>query len=142
MTIKLYTNTSEEHVLSKSITQVGTDVSAILKDDTNMLNPTLILVGTTADFNYIYLDTFNRYYFVRNKTYSQQRLYIDCEVDVLMSFKTYIDDLEVIANRSSSRFNVYQPDNSIPFLQNNIIATQKFPAGFGSESLILAVNGD
>ena len=143
MYITTYVNASDEHVLDKSITKVHDNVNVILKDDTNMINPVIIVSGSLApSYNYVYLTDFNRYYYVRDITYSQQRYYIALEVDVLMSFKAAINDLEVIANRSSSRFNVYQPDNSIPFLQRNIIATQKFPSGFGSESLILAVNGD
>ena len=143
MNITTYVNASDEHVLDKSITKVHDNVNVILKDDTNMINPVIIVSGSLApSYNYVYLTGFNRYYYVRDITYSQQRYYISLEVDVLMSFNAGIKALEVIANRSSSRFNVYQPDNSIPFLQRNIISTQKFPAGFGSESLILAVNGD
>lgn len=143
MYITTYVNASDEHVLDKSITKVHDNINVVLKDDTNMINPVIIVSGSLApSYNYVYLTDFNRYYYVRDITYSQQRYYIALEVDVLMSFNAAIKSLEVIANRSSSRFNVYQPDNSIPFLQRNVIATQKFPSGFGSESLILAVNGD
>ena len=143
MYITTYVNASDEHVLDKTVTKVHDNINVVLKDDTNMINPVIIVSGSLApSYNYVYLTDFNRYYYVRDITYSQQRYYIALEVDVLMSFNAAIKSLEVIANRSSSRFNVYQPDNSIPFLQRNIIATQKFPAGFGSESLILAVNGD
>lgn len=143
MNITTYVNASDEHVLDKSITKVHDSISVILKDDTNLINPVIIVSGSLApSYNYVYITEFNRYYYVRDITYSQQRYYIALEVDVLMSFNAAIKDLEVIANRSSSRFNVYQPDNSIPFLQNNIIATQKFPAGFSSQAFVLAVNGD
>ena len=143
MYITTYVNDSDEHVLDKSITKVHDNISVNIKDDTNLINPVIIVSGSlTPSYNYIYITDFNRYYYVRDITYSQQRYYIALEVDVLMSFNAAIKALDVIANRSSSRFNVYQPDDSIPFLQRNIIATQKFPSGFGSESLILAVNGD
>lgn len=143
MNITTYVNASDEHVLDKSITKVHDSISVILKDDTNLINPVIIVSGSLApSYNYVYITEFNRYYYVRDITYSQQRYYIALEVDVLKSFNAGIKALEVIANRSSSRFNVYQPDNSIPFLQKNVIATQKFPYGFDTESLILAVNGD
>lgn len=143
MYITTYVNASDEHVLDKSITKVHDNINVVLKDDTNMINPVIIVSGSLApSYNYVYLTDFNRYYYVRDITYSQQRYYIALEVDVLMSFNAAIKALEVIANRSSSRFNVYQPDNSIPFLQKNVIATQKFPYGFDAASLILAVNGD
>lgn len=142
MTITTYSNASEEHVLDKDITKINDQVSVVLKDDTNVINPTLITSQNISHtFNYIYISDFDRYYYVRNITYSQQRFYIECAVDVLMSFNSDIKGLNVIANRSSSRFNVYQPDAQVSFLQKNIIATQKFPYGFNGQSLILAVNG-
>lgn len=142
MTITTYSNASEEHVLDKSITKINDNVSVVLKDDTNVLSPTLITSQNISHtFNYIYISDFNRYYYVRNITYSQQRFYIECAVDVLMSFNADIKSLELIANRSSSRFNVYQPDPHVKFLQKSIVATQKFPYGFTGNSMILAVNG-
>lgn len=142
MTITTYSNASEEHVLDKDITKINENVSVVLKDDTNVLTPTLITSQNISHtFNYIYISDFNRYYYVKNITYSQQRFYIECSVDVLMSFNTDIKSLELIANRSSSRFNVYQPDPHVKFLQKSIIATQKFPYGFSGNSMILAVNG-
>ena len=142
MTITTYSYASEEHVLDKDITKINDSISVVLKDDTNVLNPTLITSQNISHtFNYIYISDFDRYYYVKNITYSQQRFYIECAVDVLMSFNSDIKGLNVIANRSSSRFNVYQPDPSVSFLQKSIIATQKFPYGFSGQSLILAVNG-
>ena len=122
MYITTYVNASDEHVLDKSITKVHDNVNVILKDDTNLINPVIIVSGSLApSYNYVYLTDFNRYYYVRDITYSQQRYYIALEVDVLMSFNAAIKSLEVIANRSSSRFNVYQPDNSIPFLFSRLL---------------------
>ncbi len=142
MTITTYSNASEEHVLDKSLTKINENVSVVLKDDSNVLSPTLITSQNISHaFNYIYISEFNRYYYVRNITYSQQRFYIECAVDVLMSFNSDIKSLELIANRSSSRFNVYQPDPHVKFLQKSIVATQKFPYGFSGNSMILAVNG-
>lgn len=142
MNITTYNNASDKHVLDKDITKVNDSVAAVLKDDTSIINPVLIVSGSLAPtYNYLYIDTFDRYYFVDNVTYSQQRYYIECSVDPLMSFKTAIEALQVIANRSSSRSNVYQQDNYIPFKEYNIVYTQKFPYGFGSPSMLLAVNG-
>lgn len=142
MTITTYSNASEEHVLDKDITKINDSISVVLKDDTNVLNPTLITSQNISHtFNYIYISDFDRYYYVKNITYSQQRFYIECAVDVLMSFNSEIKDLYVIANRSSSYYNVYQKDDTIPFENRNVISTQNFPSGFNSQALILAVNG-
>lgn len=142
MTITTYRNASEEHVLDKQLTVVNSGVTAMFKDDTNMINPTIIISSLLSkNFNYVYISDTDRYYYVTDMTYSQQRTLITLAVDVLMSFNSEIKDLYVIANRSSSYFNLYQKDDSIPFENRNLIATQPFSSGFGGESLILAVNG-
>lgn len=142
MTITTYSNASEEHVLDKQLTVVNSGVTAMFKDDTNMINPTIIISSLMSkNFNYVYISDTDRYYYVNDMTYSQQRTFINLTVDVLMSFNAEIKALNVIANRSSSYYNVYQKDDSIPFENRNVISTQNFPSGFNSQSLILAVNG-
>lgn len=142
VTINTYTNSSDDHTLNKNITGVGAGITAVLKDDTDLLNPTLILSGNVSQaFNYVEIEDFNRYYFVVSRTYAQQRYYIQLSVDVLMSFNSEISDLTVIANRSSSRYNLYQRDNKVPRLANDLIQTQPFNRGFGGGCYILAVNG-
>ena len=94
------------------------------------------------DANYLWLgEPFNRYYFITNKTVSQGKMYVKCDVDVLMSFKTDIEALQVIAERSSSNYNIMQIDSQIPIENFNDVATKEFNTGFGNESFILAVTG-
>lgn len=137
----LYVNNSDNAKINKSLTTVmTTDVK--LKDDTENINPVIILSpSVSTNFNYVYLQDFDRYYFVNSMTYSQQKYIVNLDIDVLMSFKTDIYDLNVIANRSSSRFNLYQSDGEISFLAKNDIITIPFERGFNGESMILAVNG-
>lgn len=142
VTITTYSISEDNHVLSPTLSPIQNNVSAVHKENTNMLHPTLILSGNvTQSFNYIYISEYGRYYFLKERTFSQQKYICTFDVDPLRSWSSEVSALSVIANRSSSRFNVYQPDNSIPFLQKSIIATQKFPQGFSGSSLILAVNG-
>lgn len=137
----LYVNNSDNAKINKSLTTVmTTDVK--LKDDTENINPVIILSPSiSSNFNYVYLQDFDRYYFVNSMTYSQQKYIVNLGIDVLMSFKTGIYNLNVIANRSSSRFNLYQSDGEISFLAKNDIITIPFEHGFSGASMILAVNG-
>lgn len=142
MYIDTYINESDQNTLNKDITLVQSNVTAVLKDDTEMVNPTLILSGNVSQgFNYVYISEFNRYYFVKSRTYSQQRFYVALDVDVLMSFQSDIESLSVIANRSSDVFNTYQRDTELSTLNYNEIQTQKFPYGFGDPCFVLAVAG-
>lgn len=142
MYIDTYINESDQNTLNKDITAVQSNVSAVLKDDTEMINPILILSGNVSQgFNYVYISKFNRYYYVVNRTYSQQRYNVQLAVDVLMSFNTDINNLTVIADRSSDEFNTYQSDSEFGKLNYNEVQTQKFPYGFGDPCFVLAVAG-
>ena len=142
MTIKTYVNESDNSVLNKDITLVSNNVLVTLKDDTDLINPVLIMSNSLSQsFNYVYIQEFSRYYFVTSRVYSQQRYYVQLGVDVLMSFNTDISALRVIANRSSSRYNTYQIDNEFNKLNYNTIQTQKFPYALGAPDLVLAVAG-
>lgn len=137
----LYINNSDNNKIDKTLTTVRT-LDVILKDDTENINPTIIMSpGVTQNFNYVYLADFDRYYFVKSATYSQQKYIVNLGVDALMSHKSAIKNLSVIANRSSSRFNAYQNDSEVSFLAKNDVITIPLPSGFNGYSLILAVNG-
>lgn len=137
----LYINESDNNRINKSLREVAR-VNIVLKDNTNDITPTIIISrATTINFNYIYIADFDKYYFVTSSTYSQQRYIVNLSVDVLRTYKTDIYNLKVIANRSSSRFNLYQTDGEISFLNKNDIITMPFPSGFNGMSMILAVNG-
>lgn len=141
-----YLNKSDNTVLNKTLEQKFS-ISGNFKITTDIVHPTInISSHSSVDFgdcNYLYLGQFNRYYFIVSKSIDTfGNIMIDCECDVLMSHKSQIQNLEVIAKRSSSDFNLYQYDSEIPSLEKRVVATQKFPGGFSSgEALILAVNG-
>ena len=142
MTVTTYVNASDYNTLDKDITAVDSSVTVICKDDTDILHPTLIFSeNMDMDFNYLYIAELDRYYFVKSKSLAQQRYYVMCEVDVLMSYNSQIKDLSVIADRSSSTFNLYQTDEEIPFLVKSDISTQPFPAGFTGQSLLITTAG-
>lgn len=138
--ITTYNNESDQNTLNKTLTQISINlINAVLKDDTDLINPTLILSNNVLqNFNYVHIQEFDRYYYVTTRAYAQQRYYVTLAVDVLMSNKDAIEDLTVIAERSSKSFNLYQVDNEVPKTANNTIATQRFSNGFGGQSFILA----
>lgn len=52
-----------------------------------------------STYNYCYISEFGRYYFINNITSVRNGLWkIDCSVDVLMSYKTSILNLNVIVS--------------------------------------------
>ena len=99
----LYHNKSDERYVNKELVQLHpTDgepvdgIPCILKDDTDLIRPTLIFnYHLVPNVNYIWLSEVARYYYVRNRTYSQERIYVHCEEDVLYTYrnelKKYVD---------------------------------------------------
>ena len=123
MNIVLYNNSSDPRKLNKTITAINT-ISVRLKDDTDIMRPVIELdsANLPPNANYCYIEKFSRYYFINKQGISVGRdLMLTLEVDVLMSFRTFINNSMVVAERSSNKFNRYIGDN-IPILskQNNI----------------------
>lgn len=123
MNITLYNNTSDNRALTKSLTEIKT-ISVRLKDDTNIMRPVIELDSANLPpaANYCYIPTFSRYYYINQQGISVGRdLMLTLDVDVLMSFSNTIKNAQVVANRTSNKFNRYISDN-IPVLakQKNI----------------------
>lgn len=134
----------DDMVLDKSnhLTIVNNNIEIKFKKDTSLVSPTMILSPEVGiDWNYAYIDGFGYYYYLKDRTYSNGYMIVTLDIDARMSFASEIGALDVIANRCSSRYNLYQRDNKIPRLNNDLIQTQPFRAGFGGGCYILAVNG-
>lgn len=144
MTITAYNNHSDRRELNKILTDEITITNCILKDETEIVNPILIFAGGSKlpdTVNYIYIPIFNRYYFVTNKTTENQRLLVSLHTDVLESRKSALLNNNCIVGRSTNKFNAYQVDEDMPFINSNEITITNFPYGFTGESLILTVAG-
>lgn len=140
MTFKMYRYTGERDVINKSLTFIS-DLTGYFKDDTEYLQPTLILAPgySVSTENYFIINGLN--YFVTGVIYSQQNLQVKLDLDELESFKADILNQYAILDRSANNYNAYQVDNDIPFINSNEITITNFPSGFSGESLILTVAG-
>ena len=125
--INLYKNTAENNRVDKNsyLTSVG-EIEGYLRDETSIINPTIVIeYNKVIDFNYIYISTFNRYYFV-NEVQSVRtnlwRLSLSC--DVLMTYKDTILNYECFVNRNENDFNNYIEDNYLPLQHQKEIEYQ------------------
>lgn len=131
-------------VLDKTnhLTIVDNNIEIKFKKETSIVSPVLILSPSYGlDWNYAYIDDFDKYYFYKDRTFANGYLIVTLELDRRMSYHSEIEALEVVANRCASRYNLYQKDPKIPKCENDLIQTQPFRTGFGAQSFILAVNG-
>ena len=87
-----------------------------LKAPCNIINPE-IKIATQSDpsgFNYCYLPTFNRYYWVKNWTYSDGLWNASLTVDTLASYRDQIGYSTEYVVRSSAKFDPKIVDNLYP----------------------------
>lgn len=131
MQIILYQNKSDKRALTKTLENALTVENVLLLDgNDSILSPKLILSGVNvANYNYVYIPDFGRYYFITSIDVVDTRRYrISCDVDVLMSFADDIKNLSVISTHAQSNFNRYLPDN-IPVSARRNIIVKEFSQG-------------
>lgn len=108
--INLYNNSSESNRVDKSsyLESVGT-INGVLRDECNIIDPVINLeLFHPPVFNYIYIPSFNRYYFVKEFDFVRTGLYrLKLHVDVLMSYKDAIKNLQCLVERNEYKYNKY-----------------------------------
>lgn len=153
MHVTLYYNKSDGRVLNKNITPITprdaqTDqIPVQVLEDTSLVDPTFIFSAPTnvMDANYLFADDFGRYYYITDKVFSKNKIYVKCHVDVLMSFKSQIQQNKAILERTQEKgkYDLYLNDACLPIENRNAVRTIDFPHGFNEASeFILVLAGD
>lgn len=92
-------------------------VNVNLKDETSYNSPTFIISGTDIpNFNYCYLPSKSRFYFVKNITQQNRNMYhIECKTDPLATCKAAIGSYTCYIERcaDSRYYNVDMPDSFV-----------------------------
>lgn len=108
MKVKFYK--INKKINSTFIPSGGTEIDVVLKSPSSIINPVLEL-RNYGDYNYCYIQEFNRYYFINNITYSNPLWIYSLNVDVLASFKTDIGNSSLYVLRSASNYDLTVKDN-------------------------------
>lgn len=97
MKIDLYFSSSEKMKLNKNL-HSHVELNGNFRDNIELLNPVILIESNTLpNYNYCYIEEFNRYYFINSIECIRTNLYaLHCEVDVLMSYRESILNLDVI----------------------------------------------
>ena len=95
MDLTFYKQSATPNRVDKSgyLTEIGTLSGVILKAETNLMRPTFILKTSPLVYNsnYLYNSFTKRYYYIKEVTaMSGGRIAIDCEIDVLFTYKNEI----------------------------------------------------
>lgn len=143
--IVLMTNSSPRNFMNKSVSTVTT-VSGALRDECSLIKPVIEieLDSIPVNVNYMYIQTFGRYYFVGEPISVRTGLWrFICEVDPLMSFKNQLMLCQGIVRRGeqASLQNLMLDDGSFKVYSDPYIITKNFPSGFAGPSYVLAIAG-
>lgn len=86
MKVTFYNNLSNHNVVNKRLEKINT-LTFTFKENSNVINPSLILKNYKGG-NYCYIEELKRYYYIRDIDLLENGLFkINCEIDVLMSYK-------------------------------------------------------
>ena len=146
MKITFYSNKSDAIVVDKKINSVSTINNAKIINETDILNPSIIVSRNFYDniisqTNYLYIDKLKRYYFINNISFADSMIVIDCSVDVLMSYKDEIKNLYCTVKRNENIKNGYLNDDNYNVYSYENVVCKAFPKGLTDNSIILMTVG-
>lgn len=124
----------------------GTVIACVWKTPSSVQAPVIELTSASLpDYNYCYIASTGRYYYVTGTAYNAGVWELSLRVDVLASFKTDISSTSMYVERASAEKTGTLIDKAYPVTDNYSvsIATVKSSSTFGSGAIILnVVNGD
>lgn len=146
MTITFYNNESDTIVVSKKITQISSISNAKIINETDIVNPSIIVSRKFYDSlilkaNYLYIDKLERYYYINNISFAESMIVIDCTVDVLMSYKKQIRNITCTVTRNENLKNGYLNDDNYNIQAYKQVVCKMFPNGINNDSIILMTAG-
>ena len=147
MEIKLC-NTSDSIVKLKKTVTEGVTLNCLLKENTSIIDPVLIIESSQPvyDYNYVYIPMFRRYYYRTDiRSIGFNRWEFTAHVDVLKSYyEDIISNSAIIEGTEQVQINKYLPDENV-FITNckrltNII---NFPSGLNEtgEFILITAGG-
>lgn len=110
----------------------GQEFGIDLKAPCNIINPEIKIASQSdpTGYNYCYLPTFSRYYWVKNWTYSEGLWTASLTVDTLASYREQIGNSTEYVARSSARFDGTISDGLYPATAKVQSVTTAFQGGF------------
>lgn len=103
-----------------------------LKDPCNIINPEIKIAteGDPTRYNYCYMPTFNRYYWVKNWTYAAGLWTASLTVDTLASYREQIGNSTEYVTRASAQYDGTISDGLYPATAKVQSVTNAFQGGF------------
>lgn len=135
MEVQFFYNQSDARVINKNLTE-GETFSGQARDEVDVMSPIILFdKPEVLRYNYAYIPELQRYYDIVNRNSFRDGLWeVTFSVDVLMSFRGDINQLNVVVDKQSmlENGNEYIDDSSL--VAENVMFQQvyDFPSGFNS----------
>lgn len=145
MEVRFFYNKSDSRVINKNLV-VGEIFEGQMRDECDVMSPIILFEKKNVlRYNYAYIPSLQRYYSIVNRNALRDGLWeVQFAVDVLMSFRNDIINLNVIVDKQAMRKNgnEYIDDGSL-VAENVMFQTiYNFPEGFNENpELILITAG-
>lgn len=145
--VDLYNNESPVEKIGKNLTNSHTISDVLLKRDTSILRPVLVVnsVQDIYTYNYMYISEFSRYYFIDDIRSVHDNIWeISAHVDVLETYKADILSNTAVLRRQEKKFNLYLDDPEFKTYNNERVQTKRFNGASGwTKNLhyVLVTNG-
>ncbi len=127
MQIRLFRFTKRSNSTARPSTD-GWPVDVLLKDETSILRPSFLLKhdptepAEVYDYNYVFCQEFERYYHITNIEAVRNDLWrIDCDVDVLASWKTQIQAASAFVAYDATLPNTQIVDSRLSVQTDNVL---------------------
>lgn len=119
MIANFFINKSDKRVLNKNLQSLNV-LEIQLKENVSYISPVLILRNFNTSANYVFIPSFNRYYYINDVIFSTGNTFIVyCSVDVLMSFKSEILSTQQLITRYN--------DDTISEVKKSPVIDDKLP---------------
>ena len=145
MTITVYKISDDRRVVNKTLGTAVATLTAVIKNDADILYPVLEVAynASVLTANYLYIDTLQRYYYIKNIKLDRQRIFLECEVDVLKSYYNEIKNLSCVVSRQENNYNTYLNDGVWRNLQPKEVITLPFTQSFYRPcNFVMTVGGE
>ena len=142
-------NFSKKENSTKIPTTTGTVLSCLVKSPSSIINPVIELNTNPSSYNYCYIASFSRYYFINDVVFNKGVWIVYCNVDVMGSFKSTIGSTSMYVLRSAYESDGELLDTLFPTKTETRISTvsdlglsQSFEfSGFSSGYYVIGVQG-
>lgn len=142
MNINIGNFTNEKNAFPKNYNW-SLELSGALKATSNIISPTILVeCDNPSIYNYMYIPSFNRYYFIEECVSVRTGLWeISCKCDVLQTYSSQIKGNSGIVLRQKNMRNKYLTDNKISINKTMRIRLKAFNYTFAPQRLLLVVAG-